>query len=178
MYYRNINSLRYKVVDLRTLLSKFLPYYFVLAETKLDESFPNSQFVIDQYEIRTRRDRNKDGGGLIEYVRKGLICKALKDIVNLNSEIILSEITIKNNKGSIFSAYRPPCNSNIETCLGDLSNLLFLIESFVYSSFNYCLLVWHFCNQKSSQKIENLQKRALQFFQNDYTSSYDDLLEN
>ena len=36
------HSLRYKVVDLRTLLSKFLPHYFVLTETKLDESFPNS----------------------------------------------------------------------------------------------------------------------------------------
>ena len=78
------------MVDLRTLLSKFLPHFFNLAETKLDENFPNSQFVIDQYEIRTRRDRNKNGGGLIEYVRKGLMCKALEGTVNLNSEIILS----------------------------------------------------------------------------------------
>ena len=45
------------------MLSKFLPHYFVLAETKLDESFPNSQFVIHQYEIRTRQERNKNGGG-------------------------------------------------------------------------------------------------------------------
>ena len=111
--YLNINSLRYKEC-------KFLPHYFVLVETKLDETFPNSQFGIDQYEIRTQRDRNKNGGGLIEYVRKGLICKALEDTVNLNSETILSEITIKNNKWAIFSAYRPPCNSNIETFLGDL----------------------------------------------------------
>ena len=61
--YININSLCYKVVDLGTLLTKFLPHHFVLAETKLDEGFPNLQFVIDQYEIRTRRDRNKNGGG-------------------------------------------------------------------------------------------------------------------
>ena len=51
------------MVDLRILLSNFLPHYFVLAETKLGESFPNSQFVIEQFEIRTRRDRNKNGGG-------------------------------------------------------------------------------------------------------------------
>ena len=113
------------MVDLRTLLSEFLPHYFVLAETKLDESFPNSQFVIDQYEIRTRRDRNRNGARLIEYVRKSLICKALEDTVNLNSEIILSEITFKNNKWVIFNTYRPPCNSNIETFLGNLSNLLY-----------------------------------------------------
>ena len=54
------------------------------------------------------------GCGVIEHVRKGLICKALQDTVNLNSEIILSEITINNNKWAIFSACRPPCNSNIE----------------------------------------------------------------
>ena len=53
-----------------------------------------------------------------------------------------------------------------------------LIENFIYTNFNYCPLVWHFCNQKSSQKVENLQKRAFQFLQNDYTSSYNDLLEN
>ena len=39
---------------------------------------------------------------------------------NLDSEITLSEITIKNNKWVIFSAYRPIYNSNIETFLGDL----------------------------------------------------------
>ena len=47
-----------------------------------------------------------------------------KDAIILNSEIILSEITITNNKWAIFSACRPPCNSNIETFLGDLSSLL------------------------------------------------------
>ena len=53
-----------------------------------------------------------------------------------------------------------------------------LIETFIYSSFNYCPLVWHLCNQRSSQKVEKLQKWALQLLQNDYISSYDDLLEN
>ena len=74
--------------------------------------------------------------GLKEYVRKGLICKALEDTVNLNSEIILSEITIKNNKCAIFSAYRPPCNSSIETFLGDLSNLLNYDNVIIMGDFN------------------------------------------
>ena len=42
----------------------------------------------------------------------------------MNSEIILSETTIINDNWASFSAYRLPCNSNIETFLGDLSNLL------------------------------------------------------
>ena len=83
------------MVDPGTLLGKFLQHYFVLAEANIDKGFPNLQFVIHQYEIQTRRDRNKNGGGLIEYVRKGLICKSLEDTTDLNSEIILPEITIK-----------------------------------------------------------------------------------
>ena len=117
------------MLDLRTMLSKFLLYHFVLAEAKLIEVFPNSQFVIDQYEIQTRWDRIKNGGGGggeggIEYVRKGLIWKHLGDIINLNSETTLPEITVRNNKWTSFSAHRSPCNSNIKSFLGDLPNLL------------------------------------------------------
>ena len=32
------------------------------------------------YEIRARRDRHKHGGGLIEFVRQGFICKRLKNM--------------------------------------------------------------------------------------------------
>ena len=63
-------------------------------------------------------------GELIEYVRKGLIWKPFEDTINLNSEIILSEITVKNNKWAIFSVYRPLSNSNTETFLGDLWSIL------------------------------------------------------
>ena len=38
--------------------------YFVLSETKIDESFPSAQLNIHDYEIRNRRDRDKHGGGL------------------------------------------------------------------------------------------------------------------
>ena len=75
--YLNINSLRNKIIDAGVIFLKFLPDYFVFSETKLDESFPNDQFYIEDYEIRTRKDRNKNGGRLIEYVRKGIVCKNL-----------------------------------------------------------------------------------------------------
>ena len=51
-----------------------------------------------------------------------------------------------------------------------------LVESFVYSSFSYCPLVWYFSSSKSSQKIEQIQERALRFIYNDHTSSYNDML--
>ena len=45
--------------------------YFVLNKTKLDKSFPTSQFYLLGHEVK---DRNKYGGGLLEYVKKGLLC--------------------------------------------------------------------------------------------------------
>ena len=64
--YLNINSLRNKIVDVREVINLISPDYFVVTETKLDEGFPSSQFTLDNYEIRDRRDRDKNGGGLIE----------------------------------------------------------------------------------------------------------------
>ena len=74
----NINSLRNKIIDVREVIGKLSLEYFVISETKLDESFPSAQFNISNYEIRNRRDRDKNGGGLIEFVRKGFITKRLK----------------------------------------------------------------------------------------------------
>ena len=64
----NINSLRNKVpID-----------YFVISETKLENSFPNAQLTFNNYEIRVRRDRDKHRGGLIGFVKKGIIFKKLR----------------------------------------------------------------------------------------------------
>ena len=52
-----------------------------------------------------------------------------------------------------------------------------LIESFIISNFNYCPLVWLFCNAKLKHKQENIQKRALRFLFNDHESTYGQLLD-
>ena len=52
-----------------------------------------------------------------------------------------------------------------------------LINSYFYSNFNYCPLVWMFSNAKSLNKIESLQKRTLHFLYEDYVSSYEELLQ-
>ena len=51
-----------------------------------------------------------------------------------------------------------------------------LINSFIFSNFNYCPLVWHFCSCKSSEKIEKIQLRCLRIIYNDYSSDYQALL--
>ena len=52
-----------------------------------------------------------------------------------------------------------------------------LINSHIISNFIYCPLVWMFSAAKSLSKIESLQKRAPRFLYNDYTVSYEGLLE-
>ena len=51
-----------------------------------------------------------------------------------------------------------------------------LVQSFVYSNFNYGRLVWYFSSSKSLQRIEKLQERALRSIYirqvNDYPISF------
>ena len=74
--YLNINRLRNKINGLRTICRKTQIQVLCIDETKLDESFPDAQFHIDGYQYPAfRKDRNKNGGGKIVYVKEGLIAK-------------------------------------------------------------------------------------------------------
>ena len=52
-----------------------------------------------------------------------------------------------------------------------------LVKSFIYSNYNYCPLVLHFCSKKSLNKTERIQCIALKFLQKDYDSDYNTLLK-
>ena len=82
--YLNINSLRNKIVDLREIILELPLDYLVLSETKIDQSFPTVQFYIKGYVVRARRDRDKRGRGLIEFVKNGFISKMLKEFMCRN----------------------------------------------------------------------------------------------
>ena len=53
-------------------------HILILTETKLDESFPTAQFDIDGYKSPYRQDRNRNGGGVLIYVREDIPSKELK----------------------------------------------------------------------------------------------------
>ena len=55
--------------------------------------------------------------------------------------------------------------------LGELN----VYYSFSMSNLNYCPLVWHFCGEVNTKKIEKIQERALSFIYQDYNSSYETL---
>ena len=74
--------------------------YFVISETKVYESFPSQEIVINNFKSKAREDRDCHGGGMIEFVRKGFICRRLKHLDPNNLECICSEVTISNKNGS------------------------------------------------------------------------------
>ena len=47
--YLNLNSLRNKIHEVREFFGDLLLDYFVLAETKINDEFPNSQFLLENY---------------------------------------------------------------------------------------------------------------------------------
>ena len=114
-----------KVVDLDEILKDLPLDYLVISEAKMNESFPNVKFIkLNGYEVRTRRVRHKHGGGLIEFVRQGFICKRLNNYEAYWSECICPEFIISNKKWICFSIYRPPSTRNIKTFFGEMNEVI------------------------------------------------------
>ena len=65
----NINSLRTKFSFLCEQIKGSFDV-FMISESKLDDSFPRGQFLIDGFHTPSRSDRNKNGGGILLYVRE------------------------------------------------------------------------------------------------------------
>ena len=114
-----INSPRNKIADLQIITQNIPQYYLVLSETKLDQSFPNAQFELDLYKIRVVQDRDKNGGGLIVFVRRRIICKRISDFKLSFSECICSELTISKSRWLCFITDRPPGPSNLSIFFED-----------------------------------------------------------
>ena len=58
-----------------------------------------------------------------------------------------------------------------------LKGKLAIFKSFFECNFNYCQLIWHFCSQANSNKLEKIQEMALRFIYNNYFSTHSDLLK-
>eukprot|EP00794_Sanderia_malayensis_P003824 gene3824-4356_t len=117
----NINSIRYKITDLRIIIEKFLPDILVIQETKLSSEFNNNAFLINNYKTPMRQDRDEFGGGLMQYVRKGVVCNRVPSFEVSSLELICSELTVNKKKWIIYSIYRPPERSNLDSFFSALS---------------------------------------------------------
>ena len=65
----NINSLPNKFERLKKLVIKHTDV-LVITETKLDDSFPNSQFLMKGFSEPFSLDRNRNGSGVMIYITR------------------------------------------------------------------------------------------------------------
>ena len=108
----NINSVKNKFDSLIEIIKNF--NIFLISESKLDASFPKTQFKINGCKC-FRHDRNKYGGGLIFYVSEGTPCKILTNqTVSSNVEMMTIEFHQMKCKWLLLGAYKPPIQSDLE----------------------------------------------------------------
>ena len=92
----NINSLRNNLEFLISLIKDNIDV-LMISETKLAESFPTSQFMINGFSTPFRLDQNDKGGGIILYIREN-IPSTLVSTESSQVEGIFVEINLRNKK--------------------------------------------------------------------------------
>ena len=121
--YLNINSVRSKFKNISSLISENVDI-LIVAKTKLESSFPTTQFVIPDFRHPFRLDIKRRSGCLLVYV-KGLIPAGV--LTSFSSpadiQIIVFEINLRKEKWLFVAIHKPP-SLNSQYFLDTLFDLL------------------------------------------------------
>ena len=86
-----------------------------MAETKLDRSFPNLQFLIliPGFHEPMRLDLTSKRGGMLVYIKSSLQSRVISNFkLPKNIQAILFELNLRKDKWLFVSIYNPPLQSN------------------------------------------------------------------
>ena len=78
MDHLNINYIRNKLGLMETMFTHDIDILMITV-TKLDDSFPASQFEIDGFNIPFRLGRNKNGGSILLYICSYIVASRLNN---------------------------------------------------------------------------------------------------
>ena len=82
-----------------SLLFHGVIYVLMICETKIDDSFPTEQFIIEGYSTIYRLDRNDRGGGIMLIVKDDLLTSRLDKCCFPNEiEIFCIELNLRKKK--------------------------------------------------------------------------------
>ena len=85
----------------------------VITETKLDETFLTSQFLVTGFSAPYRLDRNGNGGGIMIFIRDDIPSRVLtKHVFPDEIEGLFIELNFKKAKWLLFGKYHPPTQSD------------------------------------------------------------------
>ena len=103
----NRNSTRNKVDMLSCMIGNKIDI-LMISESKLDDTFPTSQFVIDSFTEPFRLDRTRNGVGILPYVKSNITAKLLTSYtLPEDVEGLFLEIVIGNFKWLFCCSYNP-----------------------------------------------------------------------
>ena len=108
----NIFTLLKRFDELRDLAEQHEPDILAINETKIDTDIDDQEILIDGYHVE-RLDRNKFGGGVAIYVRKGIDYKVRNDLMIYYLESISVEVKIGMHKPFIVTSLYSP-NHTVE----------------------------------------------------------------
>ena len=106
--YININSVRHKLKDFFDYIQENINIV-AIAETKIDSSFPQSQFLIKGMKKPYRLDKTAKSGGLLVYVDQKISSRQLypKSLNISKIQVIVTEINLQKQQFSAVFIYRP-----------------------------------------------------------------------
>ena len=119
--------MRNKFDYVKELLQRNIVDILFLAETKIDETFVDVQFQVNDYML-WRTDRNIHWGGLAGYLRSSIAGDRNKQLDFKDIESIGIEIHCNNQKWFISGVYKPPTMPN-QNFFSDLSSVVDKVTS-------------------------------------------------
>jgi len=102
----NVNSLPNKFEEIKEWLAQKAFDILSIQETKIDWTFPNSQFHVEGFKL-FRRDRVKGGGGIAVLISDNIIATTRK-VACTHLEALLFDLRIGQRQFAPLSAYKPP----------------------------------------------------------------------
>ena len=105
--FKELIDLRKKYEHIIELLQRNIVNILFLSETKLDDSFPDSLFNVDNFSLH-RSDRYQHGGGMLAYMRSDLAGDRNKQVEFKDIESLALEVTSDKQKWLFLGVYKPP----------------------------------------------------------------------
>ena len=126
MIHINANSILSKFEEIKIIAHRTKAAVIGISESKLDETVLNSEILIPGYQI-LRSDRNRNGGGVLCYIRD-TICFKRREKISTEIENIFFDILLPQTKPILIgNIYRPPDQSGF---LDKLSNAILNTPNF------------------------------------------------
>ena len=122
----------------------------IVTETKLDSSFPSGQFLIDGFAKPFRRDRNKNGGGIMIFIRDDISKEMKVNFLPSDIGCLFIELNIRKAKWLVVGCYHPP-SRNDEYFFSNLSKTL---DSF-HNKYEKFLLIGDFNSEDYEIEISS-----------------------